>query len=81
MHTPTHNHPPTEGYNLTCPRCKLNAAAPALLEAARQIVWKLSHNFDLPSKELVPRYQGPAYLTREDITIKMLQAALDQAQG
>lgn len=44
-----------------------------LQEAARQVIWKLSHNHDLPD------YKGPGRITREDATIRMLVAALQKA--
>ena len=42
----------------------LIAAAPSLLEALKQIIWKLNRN------EKTPEYSGPARITRDDITIK-----------
>jgi len=53
----------------------LIAAAPELLEALRQIVYKASHNFKMTS------YEGPAYITREDISVKMAIAAIAKAEG
>ena len=49
-------------------------AAPALLKACEQIVWKLSHNHDLPD------YKGPARITRNDATVRMAIAAIKEAQ-
>lgn len=42
-----------------------------LLEAAEQVLWKLSHN------EYHDHYQGPGRVTRKDATVRMLQAAVD----
>jgi hypothetical protein len=44
-----------------------------LLEAARQVLWKLNHNHDDRG------YRGPARITREDATVRMLQAAYNKA--
>ena len=54
---------------------RLIAAAPELLEAAKQVIWKLSHNHD------VDGYNGPGRITREDATVKMLYAAIAKAEG
>ena len=43
----------------------------ALVHAARNVVWKLSHNFCLPD------YEGPARITRQDATVRMLDEALE----
>jgi len=51
----------------------LIAAAPALLEACKQIVWKLNHNYALPD------YEGPARITRNDATVRMAIAAIEEA--
>ena len=40
-----------------------------------QIIWKLNHNFDLPG------YKGPAYITREDTTIRRAQKVLNSLKG
>lgn len=47
-----------------------------LLEACKQIVWKLSFNhcFD-------DGYVGPASITRLDATVKMAVAAIAKAEG
>lgn len=45
-----------------------------LLEAAKQVIWKLSHNHKLPD------YQGPGRITREDATVKMLIDAISNYQ-
>ena len=45
-----------------------------LLEAAKQVLWKLSHNHDLPD------YKGPGRITRQDATVKMLYEAVEKAE-
>lgn len=53
----------------------LIAAAPDLLEAAKQVVWKLGHNGD-------PNYNpGPVSITRLDATVRMLEKAIAKAEG
>ena len=42
-----------------------------LLDAARGVLWKLSHNHDLPD------YHGPARLDRNDATVRDLDAAVE----
>ena len=42
----------------------------ALLEACRNIVWKLSHNHKQPG------YSGPAKITRQDATVRMAVEAI-----
>lgn len=42
----------------------------ALIEAAWQVLWKLDRN----------EATGPARITRQDATVKMLQAAFDEVQ-
>ena len=54
---------------------RLIAAAPELLEACRQILWKLGHN------EKSEHYSGPGRVTRHDATVRMAQAAVDKAEG
>jgi hypothetical protein len=54
---------------------RLLEAAPDLLEACKQIVWKLNHNYALPD------YKGPARITRQDATVKMAIAAIAKAEG
>jgi hypothetical protein len=46
-----------------------------LLEAAKQVLWKLSHNHDLPD------YKGPGRITRQDATVKMLYEAVEKAEN
>lgn len=41
-----------------------------LLEAAKAVVWKLSHNHDTPD------YQGPARIDRNDAVIRDLVEAI-----
>lgn len=49
---------------------RLIAAAPELLEACKQVVWKLSHNWD----------DGlPARVDRDDATVKLIIAAIAKA--
>lgn len=48
---------------------RLIAAAPALLEAARQVAWKLNRNTD----------QGPALIDRNDACFRMLVEAIELA--
>ena len=43
----------------------------ALLQAAEQVLWKLSHYHRTPD------YSGPGRITRQDATVIMLQAAVD----
>ena len=43
----------------------------ALLIAAKQVIWKLNHNF------ITPDYTGPARITRQDATIRLLVAAVE----
>lgn len=43
-----------------------------LLQAAKQVLWKLSHNHKLPD------YQGPGRITRDDATVRMLQDAVNE---
>lgn len=54
---------------------RLMTASPELLEAAIQVIWKVSHNYH---KE---KYQGPARITREDATVRMLVDAVKKATG
>jgi hypothetical protein len=54
---------------------QLIAAAPDLLEAAKQVIWKLSHN------HWTEDYRGPARITREDATVKMLIDAINRVEG
>lgn len=54
---------------------RIARAAPGLLEAAKQVIWKLSHNHD------VDGYKGPGRITREDATIKMLVEAIAKMEG
>lgn len=54
-------------------QARLIAAAPDLLEACKQIVWKLGHNHALPG------YKGPARIDRRDATVKMAIAAIAKA--
>lgn len=42
----------------------------ALIEGARQVIWKLSLNYNEPN------YKGPARITRQDATVRMLADAL-----
>ena len=60
---------------------QLIASAPELLEACRQIVWKLSHNHDLPATAPAGPYKGPSLITRNDATVKMAVAAIAKATG
>ncbi len=53
---------------------KLFYAAPDLLEACKQIVWKLSHN------EKSEHYQGPGRVTRNDATVRMAVAAIAKTE-
>lgn len=53
--------------------CPMHAAAPDLLEACRQIVWKLSHNHKADD------YSGPARITRDDATVRLAVAAIAKA--
>lgn len=53
----------------------LIVAAPDLLEACKQIVWKLSHNSCLPD------YEGPGRITRLDATVKMAVATIAKVEG
>lgn len=55
---------------LLAERDALRARVERLEEGARQVIWKLSHNHKLDD------YSGPARITREDATVKMLAAAL-----
>jgi len=50
-------------------------AAEDLLEACRQIIWKLSHDHNLPD------YKGPARIDRRDATVKMAVAAVAKAEA
>lgn len=58
--------------------CDLVEAAPDLLEACQQILWKLSHNTS-------PSGNGgdcrPGTVDRTDATIRMAQAAVNRALG
>jgi len=47
----------------------------ALVEAARQVIWKLSHNHD------TDEYKGPARIDRRDATVRMLADALQALEG
>ena len=55
---------------------RLIAAAPELLEACKQIVWKLSHNHDDGNGGT-----KPATITRNDATVRMAVAAIAKAEG
>lgn len=46
-----------------------------LLMAAKNVMWKLNHNY------AEAHYNGPARITRDDITIKLLQKAIDDMGG
>ena len=46
----------------------------ALIEGARQVSWKLSHN------EKSTHYEGPGRVTRQDATVRMLFEALCQVE-
>ena len=46
-----------------------------LLFAAKNVLWKLSHNHDLPD------YKGPARIDRKDATIRMLQEVVDEYEN
>lgn len=55
----------------------LMAAAPDLLEACKQIVWKLSHNH---ADGIGPDAKTwPGTINRNDITVKMAEAAIAKA--
>lgn len=51
-----------------------------LLAAAKQVLWKLGHNFDIPAvdgqRNYVHGYKGPALVSRQDATVQMLAAAV-----
>ena len=51
------------------------AAFDALIEGARQVIWKLGHNHDDDKGG-----SKPGTVTREDATVKMLAVALCQAR-
>jgi len=51
------------------------AALPDLLEAAKNVLWKLNHNGD---PDINP---GPVKIDRDDVVIRHLQAALAKAEG
>lgn len=51
----------------------MNQSMDQLLEAARQVLWKLNHTHHDRD------YKGPARITRQDATVKMLQEAYDRA--
>ena len=53
---------------------RLIAAAPDLLEACRQIVWKLSHDHQQPDGTF-----GPGKIDRRDATVRMAVAAIAKA--
>jgi len=55
---------------------RLIAAAPDLLEACRQIVWKLSHDTSPSGKGDDCR---PGTVDRTDATVRMAEAAIDKA--
>lgn len=63
-------------YNFQAEHAKANAdlvaAAPDLLEACRQIIWKLSHNWDDGK---------PARIDRLDATVRMAADAIKKALG
>lgn len=50
---------------------RLFDAAPDLLDACKQIVWKLSHNWD----------NGPARIDRRDATVRLAEKAIAKAEG
>lgn len=65
---------------------QLIAAAPELLAACRQIVWKLSHYcYDLnvlnSDGSTVGRYTGPVLLDKTDAVIKLVERAIAKATG
>ena len=53
---------------------RLIAAAPELLEACKQIVWKLSFNHRDSD------YEGPARIDRNDAVVRMAVAAIVRAE-
>jgi hypothetical protein len=54
---------------------RLMAAAEKLLEAAKNVIWKLGHNGD-------PNYNpGPVKISRLDVTIRELELAIAKAEG
>ncbi len=53
----------------------LDPVKDALLEACKQIVWKLNHNHNLPG------YKGPARITRKDSTVHMAVDAIALAEA
>jgi hypothetical protein len=54
---------------------RLISAAPELLEACRQIVWKLSHNGTRDGEN------GPVSIDRRDATVRMAIEAIAKAEG
>lgn len=46
-----------------------------LLEAANNVLWKLNRN------ESCGDYEGPARITRQDVTIRHLQEAVEQEES
>lgn len=56
-------------------RDDLLAALEGLAEGARQVTWKLGHNHKLDD------YEGPARITRQDATVRILSDALDAARA
>lgn len=65
---------------------QLIAAAPELLAACRQIVWKLSHYFHDSTVfnsdgSICGTYTGPALLDKNDAVIKLVERAIAKATG
>lgn len=57
---------------------RLLAAAPDLLEAARQVIWKMGHN---ERNDEPGGYCGPIRITRSDATVRMLCHAIAAIDG
>lgn len=62
-------------------RTKAELDAACLLAAAKQVVWKLSHNFNVAQVGNVSGYTGPALIDRKDATVKMLVDAINAMEG